>query len=88
MDHPLMLIDIAVPRDIGPDVAEVAGVHLHDIDALESTVRQTLDRWEEDLEVCEQIVEAEIDDLFLRFKRRHAAQNALHERAQRAAMAV
>jgi glutamyl-tRNA reductase len=81
-DHPLMLIDIAVPRDIDPDVAEVAGVHLHDIDALESTVRQTLDRWEEDLEVCEQIIDAEIDDLFLRFKRRQAAQNALHDRAQ------
>lgn len=87
-NHPLMLIDIAVPRDIDPDVTEVAGVHLHDIDALESTVRQTLDRWEEDLEVCGQIVDAEIDDLFLRFKRRHAAQNARHDRAQRAAVAV
>jgi len=85
--HPLMLIDIAVPRDIDPEVAEVNGVHLHDIDALESTVRQTLDRWEEDLEVVEQIIDGEIDDLFLRFKRRHAAQNAHHERAQ-AALAV
>ncbi len=86
-DHPLMLIDIAVPRDIDPAVAKVAGVHLYDIDALESTVRQTLDRWEEDLEVCEQIVDEEIEDLFLRFKKRHAARNALHDRAQRA-MAV
>jgi len=81
-NHPLMLIDIAVPRDIDPEVTEVNGVHLHDIDALESTVRQTLDRWEEDLEEVEQIIVEEIDDLFLRFKRRHAAQNAHHERAQ------
>lgn len=80
-NHPLMLIDIAVPRDIDADVADVAGVHLHDIDALESTVRQTLDRWEEDLEVCEQIIDTEIDDLFMRFRKRQAAQNACHERA-------
>ena len=47
-----------------------------------NVIRQTLDRWEEDLEVCEQIIDAEMDDLFLRFKRRQAAQNALHDRAQ------
>jgi glutamyl-tRNA reductase len=83
-DHPLMLIDIAVPRDIDPDVVQVPGVHLHDIDALESTVRQTLDRWEEDLEVCGQIIETEIEDLFVRFRRRQAALNALHDGVQSA----
>ncbi len=33
--RPLLLIDIAVPRDIDPQVAELDGVQLYDIDALQ-----------------------------------------------------
>src|SRR6185295_514603 len=33
--RPLLLIDIAVPRDIDPAAREVAGVHLSDIDELQ-----------------------------------------------------
>lgn len=80
-DHPLILIDIAVPRDIEPEVAEIEGVHLHDIDALESTVQQTMGRWEKDMEVCEAIVEREIESLKLQFRRRAAAENTYHDRA-------
>lgn len=32
---PLLLFDLAVPRDIDQGVAEIPGVHLHDVDALE-----------------------------------------------------
>jgi glutamyl-tRNA reductase len=32
---PLLLFDLAVPRDIDQRVAEIPGVHLHDVDALE-----------------------------------------------------
>ncbi len=35
-DRPLVLIDIAVPRDIDPDVRNIANVHCHDIDDLQS----------------------------------------------------
>src|SRR5262245_30010436 len=35
-DRPLFLIDIAVPRDIDPNVTEVANVYLRDIDDLQS----------------------------------------------------
>ena len=76
-----MIIDIAVPRDVDPDVAGVAGVHLHDIDALESTVRQTLDRWEEDLKTCETIIEGEIANLKEHFRSRVAARNNVHRGA-------
>ncbi len=71
--RPLMIIDIAVPRDVDPDVVEVGGVHLHDIDALESTVRQTLGRWEKDLEFCEEIMAQEIENLKEQFRSRAAA---------------
>ncbi|MBT8045554.1 MAG: glutamyl-tRNA reductase [Pontiella sp.] len=79
--RPLVMIDIAVPRDIDPAVAEVEGVHLHDIDALETTVQQTLGRWEKDLELCEAIIETEIENLLEQFQRRHVAANAYHNAA-------
>jgi glutamyl-tRNA reductase len=80
-DRPLMLIDIAVPRDIDPAVTEIAGVHLHDIDALESTVQKTMGRWEQDLKICESIIEREITNLKNHFKSRVAAGNRSHDAA-------
>jgi glutamyl-tRNA reductase len=38
-DRPLVLVDIAMPRDIDPDVRAVPGVFLHDIDDLEKVVQ-------------------------------------------------
>src|SRR5690606_4659790 len=39
--RPLLLVDIAVPRDVEPAVSELDHVQLCDIDALESAVSQT-----------------------------------------------
>ncbi len=36
LDRPLFIIDIAVPRDVAPDVNEIDGVYLYDIDSLQS----------------------------------------------------
>jgi glutamyl-tRNA reductase len=77
-DRPLMIIDIAVPRDVDPDVAQINGVHLHDIDALESTVQSTLGRWDKDLELCEAIISQEIENLRQQFMNRQKAANAGH----------
>jgi glutamyl-tRNA reductase len=40
--RPLFFIDIAVPRDIDPAVAELEGCYLYDIDDLEAVVSETL----------------------------------------------
>jgi glutamyl-tRNA reductase len=40
--RPLLLVDIAVPRDIDPRVAELEGVVLRDIDDLQRVVERTL----------------------------------------------
>ncbi len=40
--RPLFLIDIAVPRDIEPSVAELPGVHLCNVDDLDATVAANL----------------------------------------------
>jgi glutamyl-tRNA reductase len=36
--RPLVMMDLAVPHDIAPDVAELAGVRLHDVDDLQRFV--------------------------------------------------
>jgi len=41
-ERPLMLIDIAVPRDIDPEVANIPQVQLHDIDNLNAHLEQSL----------------------------------------------
>jgi glutamyl-tRNA reductase len=41
LGRPLVLIDIAVPRDIDPDASQIAGVHLYDLDSLGDHVEET-----------------------------------------------
>lgn len=59
-DRPLVLIDIAVPRDVDPECAGVEGVTLFDIDDLQAVVARNLAGREGETEVAEQIVEQEI----------------------------
>jgi glutamyl-tRNA reductase len=53
----LVLIDIAVPRDIEPEVQSVNGVYLYNIDDLEALVRENVKHRELGLEQCRAILE-------------------------------
>lgn len=55
-DYPLFIIDIAVPRDVHPDVASIGGVTLVDIDALKSHVQEKLDARREAIPQVEEII--------------------------------
>ena len=61
----LLLIDIAVPRDIDPGCAELEGVSLYDIDDLQAVVARNLDTRASEVPRAQAIVEEEI----LRFAR-------------------
>jgi glutamyl-tRNA reductase len=61
----LLLIDIAVPRDIDPGCAELEGVSLYDIDDLQAVVARNLDTRASEIPRAQEIVEEEI----LRFAR-------------------
>lgn len=57
-DRPIILIDIAVPRDIHPDVAGVPGVRLYNIDDLQEVCRTNLQaRQRESLKVEEMVAQ-------------------------------
>ncbi|MGA7705898.1 MAG: glutamyl-tRNA reductase [Solirubrobacteraceae bacterium] len=58
--RPLLLIDIAVPRDIDSRCADLEGVTLYDIDDLQAVVRRNLGAREEIVPQAEEIVEEEI----------------------------
>jgi len=58
--RPLLLIDIAVPRDIDPGCAELDGVTLYDIDDLQAVVARNLSSRQDETPRAEEIVEEEI----------------------------
>jgi glutamyl-tRNA reductase len=57
---PLLLIDLAVPRDVDPAVGELAGVELHTIDDLRRTVERTLAQRSAELPAADSILRAEV----------------------------
>ncbi len=60
-ERPLFFIDIAVPRDVDPDVAEIANVALVDVDGLKSVVDRKLEVRREAIPAVEEIIEEFID---------------------------
>jgi glutamyl-tRNA reductase len=58
--RPLLLIDIAVPRDIDPRVRELPGITLYDMDDLQRTVARNLDVQEAEASRARTVVEDEL----------------------------
>jgi len=54
--RPLLLIDIAVPRDIDPEVNYVENVYLYNVDDLQTIANDYLKSRQEEIARCEQIV--------------------------------
>jgi glutamyl-tRNA reductase len=59
--RPLLLIDIAVPRDIEPDCRELPGVSVYDIDDVQQIVERNAGGREAEATQAELIIQAELD---------------------------
>ena len=59
--RPLLLVDIAVPRDIEPACRELAGVSLHDIDDVQQIAERNASGREAEARRAEPILAAELD---------------------------
>ncbi len=59
--RPLLLIDLAVPRDLDPAINELADCYLYDIDDLEAVVQETLQGREPEFAKAEAIAVAEAE---------------------------
>jgi len=58
-EQPLVIVDIALPRDIDPTVREVKGIFLYDIDDLERVVQRNAGEREAAAAEAQRIVQAE-----------------------------
>ncbi len=58
--RPLLLIDLAVPRDIHPDCRQIEGVSLHDMDDLQTLVERNASGREAEARQAESVLRAEL----------------------------
>ncbi len=56
---PMFLVDIAVPRDIDPRIADIDGAYLYDIDDLQQVVQGNVEHREHEAELAGQIINEE-----------------------------
>ncbi len=59
-ERPLFVIDIAVPRDVDPDVVEIPNVHLRDIDDLQSQADDNMREREAEIPRVKIIIDEEV----------------------------
>ena len=64
----LFFIDIAVPRDVDPEVGLIEGVTLYNIDDLEAVVDDHIKQRQEEAQLAHRIIEDETSALVERFK--------------------
>jgi glutamyl-tRNA reductase len=64
MNKPLFMIDIAVPRDIDPEVEKYDGIHLYNIDDLKSIADENLQNKLNEVKLAEEYIEKNVVDFF------------------------
>src|SRR5207237_4274547 len=59
-DRPLCILDIALPRDVDPSVADLENVFLYNLDDLQAVVSANLERRRSELPTAEELISAEV----------------------------
>ena len=65
---PIVIIDIAVPRDVDPDVEAIKGVTLYNIDDLEAVVEENIHERELEAVQAQRIIDEETQSILERFQ--------------------
>jgi glutamyl-tRNA reductase len=81
LDRPLFIIDIAVPRDVAPEVNEMDGVYLYDIDSLQSIAQQSLAMRRQQIAAAEKIIAEHLADFSARLGRSSGGSPSIASRA-------
>jgi glutamyl-tRNA reductase len=61
--RPLLLVDIAVPRDIDPDCNQLENVYVYNIDDLQGIAGQYLEQRKAELELCKRLIAKKRNEL-------------------------
>jgi glutamyl-tRNA reductase len=60
--RPIFMVDIAVPRDIEPEVADLSDIYLYTVDDLDEVIQENMRSREEAAEQAEEIIEHYVGD--------------------------
>jgi len=66
--RPIIIIDIAVPRDVEPEVAAISGASLYNIDDLEAVIEFNIRQREKEAVLAEGIIKKELEELLIKFR--------------------
>lgn len=70
--NPLLLIDLAVPRDIEPEIAELKRVHLYNIDDLQTVISDNFNNRQVAAQQAEKMVDIEAEQFYRKMRMFHA----------------
>lgn len=60
----LLIIDLAVPRDVDPKVKDIKGIELYNLDDLGSVIQENLERRESEARIAREIIDIEVAKLW------------------------
>lgn len=63
--HPLIMVDLAVPRDIEPEVAELEDVYLYTVDDLQQVVQDNAEKRQEAAASAELVIQQAVENFWL-----------------------
>jgi glutamyl-tRNA reductase len=69
-NRPMFFIDIAVPRDVSPEMAKLDGIFTYDIDDLQQAVTSHVADRRKEAELAEAIISSEVENFKARFEAR------------------
>ena len=72
-NRPLLILDLAVPRDVDPAVNELDNVFLKDLDAIQNIIDQNLEQRRQEIPKADAIVTEEVVNFFLWYNTLDAA---------------
>jgi glutamyl-tRNA reductase len=72
-NRPLLILDLAVPRDVDPEVNELSNVFLRDLDSIQGIIDQNLDQRRRQVPKADAIVTEEVVNFFLWYNTLDAA---------------
>jgi glutamyl-tRNA reductase len=75
---PMFMVDLAVPRDIEPEVEQLSDVYLYTVDDLQNTINQNMDSRRRAAEQAEEIIDTQVEH-FLAWLRSQGAQETIRD---------
>ena len=71
-NKPIFLVDIAVPRDIDPEINDLDNMFVYDVDDLEQVAAANMRHRQGEAEIAERIVDDEVEKILWRIRSRNA----------------